>query len=197
MDQSKSRAGFLSHGPQKPEHPGSKSSALFGRLTGEAALVAAGAVQLRAGRYRNYVFKVVFVFSGLRQIFRIPSPLAGPCGGRGPAGPQRLPAKPGLPECWIVLRETPVPLPTPSTPHGTRRPLLPARVELARHLCHDCPQRRGDRQRDRLPGILQSFRVSGVRRRRNRQGASERRPSFEISFASENGWITFPNVGIC
>lgn len=46
MDQSKSRASFLSYGPTKPEHPGSKSVAVFSCLPGEAALAVAGAVQL-------------------------------------------------------------------------------------------------------------------------------------------------------
>lgn len=45
MDESESRATFLSYGSQKPEHPGSKSGALFGCVSGEAAVAVTGAVQ--------------------------------------------------------------------------------------------------------------------------------------------------------
>lgn len=58
LDQSKSRASFLPYGPPKPEHPGSKSGTLFGRLPGEAALAVAGAVQLWAGHYWKYILNL-------------------------------------------------------------------------------------------------------------------------------------------
>lgn len=72
LDQPKPRVSVLSYGPQEPEHPGSKSGTLFGRLPGEAALAAAGAVQLWAGPCWNYIFTfspVLFCESKLRRDF--------------------------------------------------------------------------------------------------------------------------------
>lgn len=136
-----------------------------------------------------------FVNPRLRRDFSVPCLNADPRGGRWPASAQCLPAEPGLPECWIVLRETPVPLPTPSTPHKPRCPLLPSRVELARHLRHDGPQRWGYCQRYCLPRILQSLRVSGGGCPRNQQGTSEWPPSLSwclfrklLDALQDSGW---------
>lgn len=177
LDQSKSCASFLSYGPQEPEHHGSKSGPLFGCLLGEAALAVAGAIQLWAGHYWDYVLKLLlfcFVSLSWDVIFSWISSLnAEPCGSRWPASPQCLPAEPGLLDCWFVPRKTPVLLPTPPASQQCWCPLLPVRVELARHLRHYCPQCWGHCQRYCLPRILHCFRVSGGGRHWNHQGTGE------------------------
>lgn len=106
-----------------------------------------------------------------------------PRGGRRPTGPQCLPAEPVLPGCGSVPGEAPVPLSPPPAPPLSRRSLLPVRVELAGRVRHHGAQRRGHRQRHRLPGVLRRFGFQGGAGQRDCQGPGEfpflppRRPS--------------------
>lgn len=66
-----------------------------------------------------------------------------------------------------------MPLSPPPAPPLSRRSLLPVRVELAGRVRHNGAQRRGHRQRHRLPGVLRRFGFQGGAGQRDCQGPGE------------------------